>query len=81
MGVVHGGIIMDTLPRVLDHSSLPLTIHLGGTGSFPLNVGWNVEWNRDRFYSGVLAWYTLPMFALSSSNSLCHFKRICYIFL
>ncbi len=30
MGLVHGGIIVDTLPRVLDHSSLPLRIHLGG---------------------------------------------------
>jgi hypothetical protein len=25
--------------------------HMGGMGSFPINVGWNVEWNRDIFYS------------------------------
>jgi hypothetical protein len=33
MGVVHDGIIEDTLPRVLHHSSLPLRIHLGGMSS------------------------------------------------
>jgi hypothetical protein len=34
MGVVHGGIIVDILLRVLDHSSLPLIIHMGGMGFF-----------------------------------------------
>jgi hypothetical protein len=54
---------------------------LGWNGSFPLNVGWNVEWNRDMFRSGVLAWYTLPMPVLNSSNSFYYFKRICSTFM
>jgi hypothetical protein len=24
---------------------------MGGTRSFLVNVGWNVKWNNDRFYS------------------------------
>jgi len=51
MGVVHGEIIVDTLLLVLDHSSLPLRIHMGGMGSFPVNVGWNVKWNKDKLYN------------------------------
>ncbi len=51
MGMVHVGIIMDTLPWVLNHSSLPLKIHMGGMGSFLFNVGWNIEWNKVRFHS------------------------------
>ncbi len=34
MGVVHGGIIVDTLPRVPNHSSIPLS-PLGWNGVFP----------------------------------------------
>jgi hypothetical protein len=51
MGVAHGGIIVDTLPLILNHSLLPLKIHMGGIVSFPFNVGWNDKWNRDMFCS------------------------------
>jgi hypothetical protein len=51
MKVVHGGIIMDTLPCVTDHSWLPLRMHMGGNGYFPLNVGCNVEWIKIMFSS------------------------------
>ncbi len=26
-------------------------MHMGGKGSFPLNVGWNVEWIKTKFFS------------------------------
>jgi hypothetical protein len=44
MGVVHGGIIVDSLPWVPEHLSLPLRIYLGGmssgtkTGSVVVNI-------------------------------------------
>jgi hypothetical protein len=43
MGVVHGGIIVDTLPLVLDHSWFPLRIHMGGIGFSHSMLGgmWN----------------------------------------
>jgi hypothetical protein len=24
---------------------------MGGIGFFPFSVGWNVKWNKDKFYS------------------------------
>jgi hypothetical protein len=37
--MVHGGIIVDALPRVLDQSWFPLGIHMGGMGSFQWMLG------------------------------------------
>jgi len=71
MGVVHGGIIVDTLLQVLDYSTLPLRIHMGEMGSFLVNVGWNVEWNKDRFYSSAFINTTL-LKTIRSSKLSCY---------
>lgn len=33
MGMVHGGIKVDTLPHIPNHSRFPLKIHVGGMSS------------------------------------------------
>jgi len=71
MGVVHGGIIVDTLLRVLDHSSLPLRIHMDGMGSFLVYVGWNVKWNRDMSYNSAFINTTL-LKTIRSSKLSCY---------
>jgi hypothetical protein len=43
MGVLHGGIVGDTLSRILDHSLFLVRMHVGGNGSFPISVVWNVK--------------------------------------
>jgi hypothetical protein len=71
MGVAHGGIIVDTLLWVLDHSSLPLRIHMGGMGSFLVNVGWNVKWNKDKLYNSAFTNTTL-LKTIRSSELSCY---------
>jgi hypothetical protein len=51
MGIGNGGMIVDTLPHILDHSWFPQRIHLVGNGYFSFNVEGNVEWTRDKLYS------------------------------
>jgi hypothetical protein len=48
LGVVYSGIVVGTLPWVLNHSTIPLVHHSSENGPLPLNV----ERNKDTFCYG-----------------------------